>query len=405
MSGFQPSSRLNTLLARGVRMPHPASVHIDDTIVPERIAADVTIHPGCRLSGATTSVGPGSVLGAEAPLTLEDSQLGANVELKGGFVSGAVLLDGANLGSGAHVRPGTLLEEEAGGAHTVGLKQTILMPYVTLGSLINFCDILMAGGTSRKNHSEVGSSFIHFNFTPHQDKATASLIGDVPRGVFLDQPPVFLGGQGGLVGPVRVGFGCVTPAGSVWRGDAPGDGLLLRSPDVAPGTRPYQLGAYRGAMRIWRNNVEYLGNLHALCAWYRHVRIHFMTGIYAQFCLEGAMRQLDAARAERMKRLEEWLRKLKHSADLLRAREDAASQAERAAQRQLLERGPSALERLREAGDAPAEREAFLAALREAGPGGSYLERMPALPDAAKGLGVAWLRGVVEHAVRAGAMD
>jgi len=83
----------------------------------------------------------------------------------------------------AEVREGCLLEEEANGAHTVGLKQTILFPFVTLGSIVNFCDILMAGGTDRRNHSEVGSSYIHFNYTPNQDKATASLIGDVAYGV------------------------------------------------------------------------------------------------------------------------------------------------------------------------------------------------------------------------------
>jgi bifunctional UDP-N-acetylglucosamine pyrophosphorylase/glucosamine-1-phosphate N-acetyltransferase len=77
----------------------------------------------------------------------------------------------------------------------------------------------MAGGTSRKNHSEVGSSYIHFNYTPNQDKATASLIGDVPKGVMLNQNPIFLGGQGGLVGPCRIAYGTVIAAGSVYRKD------------------------------------------------------------------------------------------------------------------------------------------------------------------------------------------
>lgn len=53
----------------------------------------------------------------------------------------------------------------------------------------------MAGGTSRKDHSEVGSSYIHFNYTPDGDKTTPSLICDVPRGVMLNQPPIFLGRQ------------------------------------------------------------------------------------------------------------------------------------------------------------------------------------------------------------------
>ncbi len=116
------------------------------------------------------------------------------------------------MASGAQVREGCILEEEANASHTVGLKQTILFPFVTLGSLINFCDCFMAGGTSRKNHSEVGSSYIHFNYTPNQDKATASLIGDVPKGVMINQAPIFLGGQGGLVGPSRIGYGTVIAA-------------------------------------------------------------------------------------------------------------------------------------------------------------------------------------------------
>ncbi len=53
------------------------------------------------------------------------------------------------MGLGAEVREGCLLEEETSGAHAVGLKQTILFPFVTLGSLVNFCDCLMAGGTGR----------------------------------------------------------------------------------------------------------------------------------------------------------------------------------------------------------------------------------------------------------------
>jgi UDP-N-acetylglucosamine/UDP-N-acetylgalactosamine diphosphorylase len=52
--------------------------------------------------------------------------LGTDVELKGGFFTQSVFLDKANMGSGAQVREGCILEEEANGAHFVGLKQTIL---------------------------------------------------------------------------------------------------------------------------------------------------------------------------------------------------------------------------------------------------------------------------------------
>ena len=174
------------------------------------------------------------------------------------------------MGLGRPGARGLLLEEEASGAHCVGLKQTILFPFVTLGSLINFCDCLMAGGTSRKDHSEVGSSYIHFNFTPDGDKTTASLFGDVPRGVMLDQPPIFLGGQGGAVGPVRRGLRHgggrgLRPARGRPRGRASWSWPAPPS-EAGDGFRPH---AYREPARAsWRNNVIYLANLVALEQWY-----------------------------------------------------------------------------------------------------------------------------------------
>ena len=138
--------------------------------------------------------------------------LGPNVSLKGGYAANAVFLDGANLGLGHQVREGTLLEEEANGAHCVGLKQTILFPFVTLGSLINFCDCLMSGGTGRSDHSEVGSSYVHFNFTPRGDKQANGVSCSATWPPWSDAAgsrPIFLGGQGGAVGPVTVGYGSV----------------------------------------------------------------------------------------------------------------------------------------------------------------------------------------------------
>ena len=267
-----------------------------------QIASDVVIHPGCRIKNS--SIGPGCEIGAEAPVTIENCQLGRGVKLKGGFFSGAVFLDGANMGSGAHVREGTILEEEANGAHTVGLKQTVLLPFVTLGSLINFCDILMAGGTSRKNHSEVGSSYIHFNFTPHQDKATASLVGDVPRGVLLNQKPVFLGGQGGLVGPARIAYGCVIAAGGICRKDVLEENQLYVPAAPAEKTVPFEPGVYKNIDRIIRNNLIYIGNILALKAWYSAVRVLFIRDEFDRACHAGALTNLDLILSERIQRLE-----------------------------------------------------------------------------------------------------
>jgi UDP-N-acetylglucosamine/UDP-N-acetylgalactosamine diphosphorylase len=303
------------LQARGVTFLAPETSYVAADVNPDRIAPGVTVHPGCRLSGAELSIGPGCAIGAEAPVTVADCQLGAKVQLAGGFFERATFLDGFKAGSGAHVRPGCLFEEESSIAHTVGVKQTVFLPWVTAGSLINFCDCLMAGGTGRKDHSEIGSSYIHFNFTPHQDKATASLIGDVPRGVLLNQPAIFLGGQGGLVGPCAIEFGTVIPAGQIWRGDVTEPGRLVAKPAFRSTINtPYDPRQHPSVKRVVRNNLRYIGNIVALDLWYRVFRAPFMQADpYQKACYAGARLRLGEILDERLSRLDELAKKVAQS--------------------------------------------------------------------------------------------
>jgi bifunctional UDP-N-acetylglucosamine pyrophosphorylase/glucosamine-1-phosphate N-acetyltransferase len=312
-------SKVNQLVKKGVHIPNPQSVDIGKEVDLERISADsVTIYSGCKIYGRDTLILKGAKLGYEAPVTIENGYIGPQVELKGGFFKDAVFLKDAHMGSGAHVREGTILEEHANGAHTVGLKQTILLPFVTLGSLINFCDCLMAGGTSSKDHSEVGSSYIHFNYTPNQDKATASLMGDVPSGVMLDQPPIFLGGQGGLVGPTRLAFGTIIAAGSIYRKDELRPGLLLFEGGGKGGKMRFSAGLYHSLKRTIHNNLIYIGNLMALRQWYSQVRCQFISSDFPNTLLIGLQRTLDQALDERIKRLKGLREKMPRSMKLYR---------------------------------------------------------------------------------------
>ena len=302
----------STWLHRGVEIPHPASVFIDEDVLPEQIAPGVVLHPGTRLSGPNLRLGPGCVIGGEGPATLVDCVLGHDVALKGGFFKGSVFLDESVCGSAAHVRPGCLLEEAASIAHGVGIKQTILFPFVTLGSLINFCDVLMAGGTDGKNHSEVGSSFVHFNFTPLGDKATASLLGDVPRGVLLDQAPIFLGGQGGMVGPVQAEFGVIQAAGGICRAHMTQAGHLYRFPGcTGEAPVPYSPGSARDPFPKLDANLMYLGNLMALRSWYQGFRAPIMAAdLWRAACCTAAVHLLTEAMDERLRQMGKWVAKL-----------------------------------------------------------------------------------------------
>ena len=401
---FQISPKVQALLNRGVSLPCPASVEVSVDVDPQRIAPDAIIHTGCKILGAKTSIGPGCEIGQEAPATVDDCQLGQKVALKGGYFSGSTFLAGSSVGSAAHVRPGTLLEEEASGAHAVGFKQTILLPFVTAGSLINICDCLVSGGTSRKNHSEIGSSYIHFNFTPHGDKATASLIGDVPRGVMLDRQPIFLGGQGGLVGPARIGFGTVIPAGVICREDVLEDGILLQPETRMGRTKPYQIGAYHDIARVIANGLIYIGNIRALQAWYTHVRKPLMANdAQGQACYEGALARLDSVIEERIKRLRELSEKMPRSLEFAKADPAHERASWYALQEKFLKRWPEMESALNTApGHEPGarDRDLLLRELTSVSKGRSYLEAIRALSSDAKKAGSAWLQAIVDAVSR-----
>lgn len=300
-------SRLSALHEQGVVILDPRQTYVADEVALDRIRPGSTLYPGTRLMGARTFVGEGASVGTHGPATLVDAVLGEGARIDSGYAEGAVLLRGAALGANAHARPGTLLEEQASTAHCVGLKQTILLSFVTLGSLINFCDVLMAGGSSRKDHSEVGSGFIHFNFTPwgkRGDKATPSMIGDVSRGVFLREPRIFLGGSGGLAGPRHVGFGSITGAGQVVRKDIAEETIHIGTTRTIH--RKFKLGRLTPTEPVRAKNIAYIAQLVALRAFYRGVRLQ-RASARERPVIEAAIETIDIAIAERRKRIDAFL--------------------------------------------------------------------------------------------------
>ena len=378
---------IEKLIQRGVAIPCPQSVEVGPNIIPERISGcGVRIHSGCRLSGKSTFIAAGVRIATEGPVSVDNCYIGPGVALKSGHFENAVFLEGASLGYGSHVREGTILEEQASTAHCVGLKQTILMPFVTLGSLINFCDCLMAGGTSRKDHSEVGSSFIHFNFTPNQDKATPSLLGDVPNGVMMNQRPIFMGGQGGLVGPCRIAYGTVSAAGTIVRKDQLKPDHLIIGGAGKGGSIPWKAGAISVSKRIIKNNIIYIGNLFALREWYRHVRRIFISERFPEPLWQGLIATLDLGLDERFKRLRAYINGLGGStlADQYRVFEQQYHKRDQdLGDLKLRDQFMHQLEPFKSQHD-------------------DYIETIKALPYETAQIGILWLQGVVDKVVSDG---
>ena len=398
-----PKQRLETLKDQGVEIPAPDTVHIGEEVDLSRInGPDTVLNPGTTLGGERLRIYPGARLSTAAPATVINCAVGPKVKLSGGYFADAVFLDQAQMGSGAHVRTGTLLEEQANGAHTVGLKQTVLMPFVTLGSLINFCDVFMAGGTSRRDHSEVGSSYIHFNFTPFGqsgDKATASLMGDVPRGVMLRSPRIFLGGQGGLVGPVSIDYGAVLAAGFVYRRDH-GPGQLVVGEELRPVTMPFAPDRYNRIRQKVQKNLRYIGNLVALWQWYEHVRLNVFAlrdPDYRPLYLR-AREMVESGIKERTKRLGAIAGYMEASMVLLGEK----AKSELADQRAFADQWPSvalSLEGYVSMTGREDQRDMLLAGVDRSlatEPTASYVETIQGLDEEAPREGTRWLEGIVD---------
>lgn len=323
MFAMQPESRVRRLMDQGVDIPAPQQVFIGAEVVPERVRAGARLLPGARIEGSRTWVSAGAEIGSEGPASARDCVLGPRARLASGSFEGCVLFSDSQLGPSGHGRAGTLLEEHASTAHAVGTKQTILLAFATLGSNINCCDALLAGGTGPKDHSEIGSGFIHFNFTPYGpagDKATPSLFGDVPGGVWLRSQRIFLGGAGGVVGPVSIGFGTVLAAGSVWRRGR-GAGVLALAERLPERDLAFSAAKQGRVREKLLANLRYIGNLRALQGFYRGVRLPLAAGQEDQVAvLQAALVLLSESVEERVKQLARWISGLEGDGEAGRVR-------------------------------------------------------------------------------------
>lgn len=303
------TTKLEALQQRGVIVHAPEATVIGDEIVPERIEEGVELYPGVTLRGSATALGKGTVLGKAGGGFFENVCTGRNVTLYGGYFKDCALLDNVTLRGHAEVRGGTVLEEEAEGAHHVGLKMTVFLPWVVAGSLVNFCDALVAGGRSRKEHSEIGSAMALYNYTPWGDKH-ASLFGDVPEGVFLQREAIFIGGQTQIVSPVHVGYGAVIPAGASIRRDVPAGTISAEAPVVV--SRPFDREELGITMPRIIAGLRYIANLRALMIWYEELRIP-EADAHTALVYQHALAQFEAGINERIKRLRALLERIPDS--------------------------------------------------------------------------------------------
>jgi UDP-N-acetylglucosamine/UDP-N-acetylgalactosamine diphosphorylase len=118
----------------------------------------------------------------------------------------------------------------------------------------------------------------------------------------LNQAPIFLGGQGGIVGPVRIGYGTVIAAGTVYRSDCPEGGKLIGQQGHMAYEISFHMGFYADIKRRICNNIIYIANILALRQWYEHIRRPFFMQTGDGALYEGALEKLDLITQERLAR-------------------------------------------------------------------------------------------------------
>ncbi len=92
MSLKRVTDKCDYLMAKGVNIPLPHTLFFGPEVDPERISGErVTLHPGTRITGKNTLIMPGTTLGQEAPVTLDNCYVGPDTQLKGGFFSGCCI--------------------------------------------------------------------------------------------------------------------------------------------------------------------------------------------------------------------------------------------------------------------------------------------------------------------------
>ena len=229
-------TRVEKLMAKGVEIPAPESIVVGEEVPLDNVEAGVAIGPGTSLLGAETMVGAGTQIQGAA--VVKNSLIGRNCSLAAGEYADSVLLDGCSTVGWARVRGHSAWEEGSNSAHNCDTKQTVLGYKSTLGSLINFCNVLMLGGTSPRLEvgSEVGSGTINFNFLPFGATVGAlikpsTVVGSI-ESPFLacDGAPiryVFIGGHTSIITPVVIGLGTVVAAKSRVNPGIYGDDKLI----------------------------------------------------------------------------------------------------------------------------------------------------------------------------------
>jgi bifunctional UDP-N-acetylglucosamine pyrophosphorylase/glucosamine-1-phosphate N-acetyltransferase len=192
------------LMAAGVTLVDPATTYIDADVT---VGPDTVIHPCVFLEGNTRI---GSACEIHAGSRIVNSTIGDRVCVRNHtVVTDSTVEDGALLGPFAHIRPGSLVGEEAHIGNFVELKKAALGKGAKANHLAYLGDATIGAGTN------IGAGTITCNYDG--EKKHQTVIGRA----------VFVGTNSTIVAPVTLADGSYIAAGSTVTTDVPAGALAI----------------------------------------------------------------------------------------------------------------------------------------------------------------------------------
>jgi len=191
------------VMIEGVTVIDPENTYIS----PEaKIGRDTIIYPGTIIE-CDTEIGHSSIVGPNC--LIRSSKIGSGCVIRTSFIYDSILHDNVKIGPFAHIRPGTVIKEDARIGNFTEVKKSI----VGRGSKVSH--LAYIGDTELGSDINIGAGAITCNYDGVNKHKTQ--IGDGS----------FVGSNVNLVAPVRIGKNVLIAAGSTITEDVPSGSLAI----------------------------------------------------------------------------------------------------------------------------------------------------------------------------------
>ena len=192
------------LMAAGVTLIDPATTYIEPDV---EIGRDTVIHPGVIIEGQTRI---GSACEIQGHVRIVDSEIGDRVNVNNFcLIVGARVADGVAIGPFAHLRPESVVGENARIGNFVELKKT------TMGAGSKANHLAYLGDTTVGANVNIGAGTITCNYDGVNKHQTVIEDG------------AFVGSDSQLIAPVTVGKGAYIGTGTTVRENVPAGALAV----------------------------------------------------------------------------------------------------------------------------------------------------------------------------------